>query len=201
MRANITPASCGLKCLINAVTGEVDTGTRVSVWRAISSSVHSRSPQALSPKLPEMMVQMLIHQRRPSTGVNGPKKKCGCLVHAPGPPAAKRSMNSLSRCLSTPKSRSSLTTKLLSVPTFRGLVAEVFVASPLSDGEERGNAVDKCDGLLFFRSSFFDERKIVVLRSDASDKTAKQNESDDHFRLADNPGVNNPATIELNSLG
>jgi hypothetical protein len=30
----------------------------------------------------------------------------------------------------------------------------------------------------------FDERKIVVLRSDASDKTAKQNESDDHFRLA-----------------
>src|SRR6267143_3464208 len=31
----------------------------------------------------------------------------------------------------------------------------------------------------------FDERKIVVLCSDASDKTAKQNESDDHFRLAD----------------
>ena len=34
-----------------------------------------------------------------------------------------------------------------------------------------------------------DERKIVVLRSDASDKTAKQNESDDHFRLADRPEV------------
>jgi hypothetical protein len=33
----------------------------------------------------------------------------------------------------------------------------------------------------------FDERKIVVLRSEASDKTAKQNESDDHFRLADDP--------------
>jgi hypothetical protein len=33
----------------------------------------------------------------------------------------------------------------------------------------------------------FDERKIVVLGSDASDKTAKQNESDDHFRLADHP--------------
>jgi hypothetical protein len=33
----------------------------------------------------------------------------------------------------------------------------------------------------------FDERKIVALRSDASDKTAKQNESDDHFRLADQP--------------
>jgi hypothetical protein len=31
----------------------------------------------------------------------------------------------------------------------------------------------------------FDERKIVVLRSDPSDKTAKQNESDDHFRLGD----------------
>jgi hypothetical protein len=27
------------------------------------------------------------------------------------------------------------------------------------------------------------------MRSDASDKTAKHNESDDHFRLADNPGV------------
>ena len=34
-----------------------------------------------------------------------------------------------------------------------------------------------------------DERKIVVLRSDASDKTAKQNESDDHLRLADRPEV------------
>jgi hypothetical protein len=33
----------------------------------------------------------------------------------------------------------------------------------------------------------FDEGEIVVLRSDASDKTAKQNESDDHFRLADDP--------------
>jgi hypothetical protein len=33
----------------------------------------------------------------------------------------------------------------------------------------------------------FDERKIVVLRSDAPDKTAKQNESDDHFRLARHP--------------
>jgi hypothetical protein len=27
------------------------------------------------------------------------------------------------------------------------------------------------------------------MRLDASDKTAKHNESDDHFRLADNPGV------------
>jgi hypothetical protein len=27
------------------------------------------------------------------------------------------------------------------------------------------------------------------MRSDASDKTAKQNESDDHFRLADQPVV------------
>jgi hypothetical protein len=33
----------------------------------------------------------------------------------------------------------------------------------------------------------FRRAKIVVLRSDASDKTAKQNESDDHFRLADKP--------------
>jgi hypothetical protein len=36
----------------------------------------------------------------------------------------------------------------------------------------------------------FDERKIVVLRSDASsDKTAKQNESDDLFRLADSGAI------------
>jgi hypothetical protein len=35
----------------------------------------------------------------------------------------------------------------------------------------------------------FDERKIVVLRSDASDETAKQNESDDHLRLADLIGI------------
>jgi hypothetical protein len=41
----------------------------------------------------------------------------------------------------------------------------------------------------------FDERKIVVLRSAASDKTAKQNESDDHFRLA-YPGVD---TIFVNT--
>jgi hypothetical protein len=34
-----------------------------------------------------------------------------------------------------------------------------------------------------------DERKIVVLRSDASDKTANHNESDDHYRLAENPSV------------
>jgi hypothetical protein len=33
----------------------------------------------------------------------------------------------------------------------------------------------------------FDERKIVVLRSDTWDKTAKQNESDDHLRLATHP--------------
>jgi len=45
-------------------------------------------------------------------------------------------------------------------------------------------------------SQSFDERKIVVLRSDASDKTAKQNESDDRFRLADYPGVD---TIFVNT--
>jgi hypothetical protein len=49
---------------------------------------------------------------------------------------------------------------------------------------------------LTIRNRFFDERKIVVLRSDAPDKTAKQNESDDHFRLADHPGVD---TIFVNT--
>jgi len=36
-----------------------------------------------------------------------------------------------------------------------------------------------------------------VLRSDASDKTAKQSESDDHFRLADNPQVFSLAHVVL----
>ena len=45
-------------------------------------------------------------------------------------------------------------------------------------------AAEKQQSITLVNQSF-DERKIVVLRSDASDKTAKQNESDDHFRLAD----------------
>src|SRR6267143_5605318 len=44
-------------------------------------------------------------------------------------------------------------------------------------------AAEKQQSITLVNQSF-DERKIVVLRSDASDKTAKQNESDDHFRLA-----------------
>jgi hypothetical protein len=47
-------------------------------------------------------------------------------------------------------------------------------------------AAEKQQSITLVNQSF-DERKIVVLRSDASDETAKQNESDDHFRLADNP--------------
>jgi hypothetical protein len=47
-------------------------------------------------------------------------------------------------------------------------------------------AAEKQQSITLVNQSF-DERKIVVLRSDASDKTAKQNESDDHFRLTDNP--------------
>jgi hypothetical protein len=45
-------------------------------------------------------------------------------------------------------------------------------------------AAEKQQSITLVNQSF-DERKIVVMRSDASDKTAKQNESDDHFRLAD----------------
>jgi hypothetical protein len=45
-------------------------------------------------------------------------------------------------------------------------------------------AVEKQQSITLVNQSF-DERKIVVLRSDASDETAKQNESDDHLRLAD----------------
>jgi hypothetical protein len=42
-------------------------------------------------------------------------------------------------------------------------------------------AAEKQQSITLVNQSF-DERKIVVLRSDASDKTAKQNECDDHFR-------------------
>jgi hypothetical protein len=42
-------------------------------------------------------------------------------------------------------------------------------------------AAEKQQSITLVNQSF-DERKIVVLRSDASDKTAKQNESDDHLR-------------------
>jgi hypothetical protein len=50
----------------------------------------------------------------------------------------------------------------------------------------REAAAEKQQSITLVNQSF-DERKIVVLRSDASDKTAKQNQSDDHFRLADQP--------------
>ena len=43
-------------------------------------------------------------------------------------------------------------------------------------------AAEKQQSITLVNQSF-DERKIVVLRSGASDKTAKQND-DDHFRLA-----------------
>jgi hypothetical protein len=48
-------------------------------------------------------------------------------------------------------------------------------------------AAEKQQSITLVNQSF-DERQIVVLRSDASDKTAKQNESDGHFRLADITG-------------
>jgi hypothetical protein len=57
---------------------------------------------------------------------------------------------------------------------------------PISKKLHAKGAAEKQQSITLVNQSF-DERKIVVLRSDASDKTAKQNESDDHFRLADNP--------------
>jgi hypothetical protein len=177
MRANITPASCGLKCLINAVTGEVDTGTRVFGLASNQQFSPQQESAGIKPETAgddgpdaDTSTPPVYRSQRPEKEVRMP---CAC-----SRPTRCKAVNEFAQPLP-------LHTEVpftLSVPTFRGLVAEVFVASPLSDGEERGNAVDKCDGLLFFRSSFFDERKIVVLRSDASDKTAKQNESDDHFR-------------------
>ena len=52
-------------------------------------------------------------------------------------------------------------------------------------------AAEKQQSITLVNQSF-DERKIVVLRSEASDKTAKQNESDDHFLLADQSEVIRP---------
>jgi hypothetical protein len=45
----------------------------------------------------------------------------------------------------------------------------------------REAAAEKQQSITLVNQSF-DERKIVVLLSAASDKTAKQNESDDHFQ-------------------
>jgi hypothetical protein len=50
-------------------------------------------------------------------------------------------------------------------------------------------AAEKQQSITLVNQSF-DERKMVVMRSDASDKTAKQNESDDHFRLCRPLGQN-----------
>jgi hypothetical protein len=58
---------------------------------------------------------------------------------------------------------------------------------PRSGWAEQKTSRESCCGKtasITLVNQSFDERKIVVLRSDASDKTAKQNESDDHFRLA-----------------
>jgi len=58
-------------------------------------------------------------------------------------------------------------------------------------------AAEKQQSITLVNQSF-DERKIVVLRSDASDKTAKQNESDDHFRLC-RPSIRNVAVERCTS--
>ena len=57
---------------------------------------------------------------------------------------------------------------------------------PRSGWAEQKTSRESCCGktAIHHTCQSFDERKIVVLRSDASDKTAKQSESDDHFRLS-----------------
>src|SRR5258707_132760 len=52
-------------CLVNGLPEKWVLTLGFRFGGRISSSVPSRSPRALSPKLPEMVVQMLIHQRRP----------------------------------------------------------------------------------------------------------------------------------------
>ena len=59
------------------------------------------------------------------------------------------------------------------------------IASAWQTGVQEGRRGSNSSGGLILRKLSFDERKIVVLRSDASDKTVKQNESHDHFWLAD----------------
>jgi hypothetical protein len=60
-------------------------------------------------------------------------------------------------------------------------------------------AAEKQQSIALVNQSF-GERKIVVLRSDASDKTAKQSESDDHFRLATMRNLRVPARKGLRPI-
>jgi hypothetical protein len=66
---------------------------------------------------------------------------------------------------------------------------------PRSGWAEHAKATAEKQQSITLVNQSFDERKIVVLRSDASDKTAKQNESDDHFRLALPSGTPHPRTF------
>lgn len=54
-----------------------------------------------------------------STGVTGPKKLCGWVVHRPGPPAENRSTQSIKRLCSSSNCRSSFRIRLFSVGMFR----------------------------------------------------------------------------------
>ena len=76
-----------------------------------------------------------------------------------------------------------------------------YVPAPggLSNKLHAKAAVEKQQSITLVNQGF-DERKIVVLRSDAWDKTAKQNESDDHFRLADYAGVIGKGYADLRDL-
>src|SRR6266403_5007111 len=57
--------------------GKVEIGlkTTCTITRLHRSSVLRRSAHALNPKLPKMMVQMLIHQRRPFLRSQRPEKE------------------------------------------------------------------------------------------------------------------------------
>ena len=57
--------------------------------RLHSSSVLRRSAHALNPKLPHMMVQMLIHQRRPFHRSQRPEKEVRMLRACPRPTCCK----------------------------------------------------------------------------------------------------------------
>jgi hypothetical protein len=73
----------------------------------------------------------------------------------------------------------------------RAVGCSLGLSSTLCRVEPRGAGSAEKQHTITLVNQSFDERKIAGLRSDASDKTAKQNEADDHFRLADHPPMNN----------
>jgi hypothetical protein len=89
----------------------------------------SKPSPELHSRLPQMMVQMLVHPRRLILRrYSRPKKLCGCVVYPSGPAAANRSINPHNRSRSLPRSRSSCTTRSFTVGEFRRIGSSLLNA-------------------------------------------------------------------------